>query len=119
AALAEMPEVTPRIVAGGIYYDAKISRPERLVWELVRDGLDAAPGSRAMNMTTLTSREGGSLRLRDAKGHERCVSAGLVVNAAGPWIDRVNGLLGIDQKLIGGTKGSHILLRHAELVESL
>ena len=119
AALAEMPEITPRIVAGGIYYDAKISRPERLVWELIRDGLDAAPDSRAMNATTLVGRNGGVLRFRDAKGQERHVDAGLVVNAAGPWIDRVNSGLGINHKLIGGTKGSHILLRHAELVESL
>jgi glycerol-3-phosphate dehydrogenase len=119
AALAEMPEVTPRIVAGGIYYDAKISRPERLVWELVKDGLNAASASRAMNSTTLLGREGGVLLLRDAKGAERRVAAGLVVNAAGPWIDQVNGQLGIECKLIGGTKGSHILLRHPDLVESL
>jgi glycerol-3-phosphate dehydrogenase len=119
AALAEMPEVTPRIVGGGIYYDAKISRPERLVWELVKDGLDAAPCSRAMNATTLVGREGGVLRLRDAKGVVRHVTAGLVVNAAGPWIDRVNAQLGISRRMIGGTKGSHILLRHPELVESL
>ena len=34
----------------------------------------------------------------------------LVVNAAGPWIDDVNALLGAPSKMIGGTKGSHILL---------
>jgi glycerol-3-phosphate dehydrogenase len=119
AALAEMPDITPRIVAGGIYFDAKISRPERLVWELVRDGLDAAPTSRAMNATTLAGRDGGVLRFRDAKGAERSVIAGLVVNAAGPWIDQVNAQMGINGTLIGGTKGSHILLRHPELVKSL
>jgi glycerol-3-phosphate dehydrogenase len=119
SALAEMPEVTPRIVAGGIYYDAKISRPERLVWELVKDGLDAAPDSRAMNATALVGRDGSTLRFRDAEGERQHVTAELVVNAAGPWIDQVNAGLGINHKLIGGTKGSHILLRHPELVESL
>lgn len=119
AALAEMPEVTPRIVAGAIYYDAKISRPERLVWELVRDGLHAAPDSLAMNATMLVGRDGGTLHLRDGSGVVHSVTAGLVVNAAGPWIDHVNADLGIDRKMIGGTKGSHILLRHPELVESL
>ncbi|SOC36748.1 glycerol-3-phosphate dehydrogenase [Rhizobium subbaraonis] len=118
-ALEEMPEITPRIVAGGIYYDAKISRPERLVWELVRDGLDASPSSGAMNGTTLLGQEGGVLRLRDARGGERQVRAGIVVNGAGPWIDHVNATLGVPGKLIGGTKGSHILLRHPELVKSL
>ncbi|MBX9458697.1 MAG: glycerol-3-phosphate dehydrogenase/oxidase [Rhizobium sp.] len=119
SALAEMPEVTPRIVAGGIYYDAKISRPERLVWELVKDGLDAHPGCHAMNHTMLVGRDGGALRFRDNAGVELRVEARLVVNAAGPWIDRVNADLGIAGKLIGGTKGSHILLRHPTLVESL
>lgn len=118
-ALEEMPAITPRIVAGGIYYDAKISRPERLVWELVRDGLDASPHSRAMNVTTLLGQEAGVLRLSDPRGGERLVRAGTVVNGAGPWIDHVNATLGVPGKLIGGTKGSHILLRHPELVESL
>jgi len=118
-ALAEMPAITPRIVAGGIYYDAKISRPERLVWELVRDGLNASPASAAMNDTALLGQADGVLRLRDGDGGERLVRAGIVVNGAGPWIDHVNATLGIPGKLIGGTKGSHILLRHPELVESL
>lgn len=118
-ALQEMPAITPRIVAGGIYYDAKISRPERLVWELVRDGLDASPASRAMNDTTLLGQEDGVLRLRDPRGSERFARAGIVVNGAGPWIDHVNDTLGVPGKLIGGTKGSHILLKHPELVESL
>ncbi|AOF89440.1 glycerol-3-phosphate dehydrogenase/oxidase [Sinorhizobium sp. RAC02] len=118
-ALEEMPEITPRIVAGGIYYDAKISRPERLVWELVRDGLDASPDARAMNDTTLLGQEEGVLRLRDPRGTERLVRAATVVNGAGPWIDHVNATLGVPGKLIGGTKGSHILLRHPDLVKSL
>lgn len=118
-ALAEMPEITPRIVAGGLYYDAKVSRPERLVWELVKDGLDASPASRALNFATLVGREGGTLRITDAEGRERKVEAGIVVNAAGPWIDRVNAALGVPGRLIGGTKGSHVLLDHPELVKSL
>ncbi|MCP8893903.1 glycerol-3-phosphate dehydrogenase/oxidase [Shinella daejeonensis] len=118
-ALAEMPALTPRIVAGGIYYDAKISRPERLVWELLRDGLDASPQSRAMNGATLRGQQDGVLLLQDRDGVERQVRAGIVINGAGPWIDDVNATLGISGRLIGGTKGSHILLRHPELVESL
>ncbi|KQS83619.1 MULTISPECIES: glycerol-3-phosphate dehydrogenase/oxidase [unclassified Rhizobium] len=118
-ALAEMPEVTPRIVAGGIYYDAKISRPERLVWELVRDGLDASPGSRAANFTSLLGQQDGVLTFRDPQGAEWQASGGVAVNAAGPWIDHVNATLGAESKLIGGTKGSHILLSHPELVKSL
>ncbi|KXF75773.1 glycerol-3-phosphate dehydrogenase [Paramesorhizobium deserti] len=119
AALKEMPEITPRIVAGGIYYDARITRPERLVWELIRDGMEANAGSHARNYAELESRDGGVLTFKDDLDNRFAARPKIVVNAGGPWIDRINTSLGEPTKLIGGTKGSHILLRHPELVESL
>lgn len=118
-ALKEMPHVTPEIVAGGIYYDAKISRPERLVYELVGDGLAANDKSLAANATTLVSATDGLLTFQRSDGYAFSVKPKLVVNAAGPWIDHVNAALGAPSHLIGGTKGSHILLDHPELVRSL
>ena len=118
AALADMPALTPRIVAAGTYYDAKISRPERLVWELLVDGIAANPASKAMNYTTLTKAERATLAFDGPEG-PFTVTPKLVVNAAGPWIDPVNASLGIPTKLIGGTKGSHILLDHPPLITAL
>ena len=118
-ALREMPHVTPAIVAGGIYYDAKISRPERLVLELVRDGLEANGDSLAANFASMVDSREGIVTYRLANGEVASLSPKLVVNAAGPWIDHVNAALGSPSKLIGGTKGSHILLDHPELVKSL
>ncbi len=118
-ALKEMPHVTPEIVAGGIYYDAKISRPERLVYELVNDGLEANKASLAANSTQLVSAADGLLTFQRSDGYAFSVKPKLVVNAAGPWIDHVNAALGAPAHLIGGTKGSHILLDHPELVRSL
>ena len=118
-ALKEMPHVTRQIVAGGIYYDAKISRPERLVYELVNDGLEANKGSLAANSTSLVSSRDGELTFQRSDGYAFSVKPKLVVNAAGPWIDHVNAALGAPAHLIGGTKGSHILLDHPELVRSL
>ncbi|TWB46740.1 glycerol-3-phosphate dehydrogenase [Rhizobium sp. ERR 922] len=118
-ALKEMPHVTPEIVAGGIYYDAKISRPERLVYELVNDGLEANKGSLAANATRLVSSADGLLTFQRADGYAFSAKPKLVINAAGPWIDHVNAALGAPAHLIGGTKGSHILLDHPELVRSL
>jgi glycerol-3-phosphate dehydrogenase len=118
-ALKEMPHVTPKIVAGGIYYDAKISRPERLVYELVQDGLKANKGSLAANATKLVSSADGLLTFQRSDGYAFSVKPKLIVNAAGPWIDHVNAALGAPAHLIGGTKGSHILLDHPELVRGL
>lgn len=118
-ALRRLPALTPRIVAAGTYHDAAVTAPERLVWELVADGLAANPGSAAMNATALEGRRGGILRFRPDRGAAFDVRPGIVINAAGPWIDRVNATLGAPSRLIGGTKGSHILLDHPDLVRQL
>ncbi|UVC11999.1 glycerol-3-phosphate dehydrogenase/oxidase [Rhizobium sp. TH2] len=118
-ALRDLPVLTKKIVAAGTYYDAKISRPERLVYELVRDGLDANPRSSAANFATLTSAVEGAVTFQQSDGKHFSVWPKIVINAAGPWIDRVNATLGVETRLIGGTKGSHILLDHDELIRSL
>jgi len=118
-ALSELPALTPAIVAAATYYDAKITAPERLVFELIADGLEANPRSAAASYTTLQSQERGALTFADTEGRRTRVRPRILVNAAGPWIDEVNANLGHRSRLIGGTKGSHLLLRHDELVRSL
>lgn len=118
-ALREIPPLTPRIVAAGTYYDASVTGPERMVLELVQDGLAASSGSEAMNYTWLTSSDDAALHFRGPDGTSRSFRPRVVVNAAGPWIDKVNAALGVPSRLIGGTKGSHVLLDHAELVRAL
>lgn len=118
-ALTSMPAMTKEIVAAGTYYDAWISHPERLVWELISDGLKANAASSAMNATSITNVQDGVLTVQPETGGAISVRPKLVVNAAGPWIDDVNATLGAPSKMIGGTKGSHILLKHEELIAQL
>jgi glycerol-3-phosphate dehydrogenase len=57
--------------------------------------------------------------LRDEVSGETCeVRPRIVVNATGPWIDFTNRGLGRESRFIGGTKGSHIVLDHPELVKA-
>lgn len=118
-ALRETPPLTPAIVAVGTYFDAAISRPERLVLELVQDGLAASPGSAALTYTTLAAVEDGALTFAGPDGARVAARPRIVVNAAGPWIDAVNAALGAPSRLVGGTRGSHVLLHHDELVRVL
>ncbi|MBV6636974.1 MAG: glycerol-3-phosphate dehydrogenase/oxidase [Mameliella sp.] len=118
-ALAQIPALTPRIVAVGTYYDATVTAPERLVMELTSDGVALSPASEALNWTTVEGQQDGTVSLRGPQGQRRVIRPRFVVNAAGPWIDKVNAVLGLDTRLIGGTKGSHILLDHPELLDQL
>ncbi len=117
AALALRPELNPKIICTATYFDAKITYPERLCLELVQDAEAACPGARALNYVRLKSAAGGAVVLRDEISGETCeVRPRIVVNATGPWIDFTNRGLGRESRFIGGTKGSHIVLDHPELV---
>jgi glycerol-3-phosphate dehydrogenase len=106
-------------VAAGTYHDARVSHPERLVLELLQDGLRACPASSSLNHATLTGTDGDTIRIRTHDGQEQALRPRMVVNAAGPWIDGVNAALGAPSRLIGGTKGSHVLLDHPGLIQAL
>jgi glycerol-3-phosphate dehydrogenase len=55
--------------------------------------------------------------LRDmVSGREVPFAASVVINASGPWTDLTNLALGDPTAYMGGTKGSHIVLDHPELL---
>jgi glycerol-3-phosphate dehydrogenase len=119
AALALRPALNPEVICTATYYDAKITYPERLCLELVLDAEAACPGARALNYVRLKSAADGAVILRDEVSGETCeVRPRIVVNSTGPWIDFTNRSLGRESRFIGGTKGSHIVLDHPELVEA-
>ena len=119
AALALRPALNPEVICTATYYDARITYPERLCLELVQDAEAACAGARALNYVRLESAAGGMVVLRDEVSGETCeVRPRIVVNATGPWIDRTNRGLGRESRFIGGTKGSHVVLDHPELVKA-
>lgn len=117
---ALMPAITADACAAASFFDARIEMPERLGIELALDGLAAEPRSLALNHMALQGLADGRLQLQDRLSGARYeVAARLVLNAAGPWIDPTNARLQGTQGLIGGTKGSHLLLALPALHEQL
>ena len=114
------PALNPDVICAATYYDAKITYPERLCLELVEDAEGACPRAHALNYVRVERAVGNTVLLRDEVTGETCeVRPRIVVNAAGPWIDSANRGLGRESSLIGGTKGSHIVLDHPALVEAI
>ncbi len=108
------PRLNPGIKTTATYFDGSILNPERLALEVMLDG--EADGGRALNYVSLVGAEGKQVTLKDEMtGDSLTVEARLVVNAAGPWIDIANKTLGMSTRYIGGTKGSHLVLKHPEL----
>jgi glycerol-3-phosphate dehydrogenase len=120
ASLARRPRLHPGIVGTATYYDAWIAYPERLGLELVLDGEASCPQAQALNYVTLHTATGDTVSLRDdLSGEVLVVQPQVVVNATGGWIDFTNRALGRETRLIGGTKGAHLVIDNPTLFETL
>jgi glycerol-3-phosphate dehydrogenase len=118
------PDLPPSVRFSATYHDAWISYPERLGIELVRDGLDANGEALAINHLGVAGRDGDRLVLEDSLGGGTiAVGAEVIVNATGAWVDETNAALAQagrhPEPLVGGTKGSHLVLDHPELMRAL
>lgn len=118
--LREIPDLDPSLKIAASYYDAWITSPERLVLELALDGMAANPGNIALNHLRFSGVRGNQVELQDVESGEIfSLTCDVLVNAAGAWIDRVNATASASRRMIGGTKGSHLMLDLPALAETL
>ena len=118
--LRALPDLGPDVKYTATYWDAAIRDPERLGQDLVRDARAAGGDrARAVNYTAAVAIDGDQVVLEDGPTGRRIpFSAQIVINAAGPWADLVNDALGRETRYMAGTKGSHIVLDHPELLDA-
>jgi len=107
------------------YYDGQAEHAERLCLEILLDAQEA--GADVLNYATVTGLQREGDRLTGLTAYEQIAEEefsvslpkhAVVINTSGPWVDRVLGLgrrdgepapIG-DERKIGGTKGSHIIV---------
>jgi glycerol-3-phosphate dehydrogenase len=120
--LEELPQVNPTLKYTATYFDASVHEPERLGLDVLADGLAgvgsaAVISARSANYVEAVGVSGDGILLRDREtGQEFPFAARLIVNASGPWTDLTNETMGHPTRLMGGTKGSHIVLDNPELL---
>lgn len=115
------PALRSDIVGSALYYDARISHPERLGIELILDSEQASSTALALNHLGLVGLEPGGAVLEDSLTGERfTLDVEIIVNATGAWIDLTNQELAAKApRLIGGTKGSHLVIANQRLYEAI
>jgi len=117
AALGLRPQLREDVVCTATYYDACISYPERLGLEIVLDAERQCSDVHAMNYVSAKGAQEDTVLLEDeASGESIEIKPRVVINASGAWIDFTNRALQRKTQYIGGTKGSHIVLDHPELL---
>ena len=114
-----------KLAGGSQYYDGQVARAERLCLENIISAQNA--GAVALNYLEVTELKIANERVTDVICEDKLTgesltisgsSEAVVINTAGPWIDRVcdratqgGQQTGIGQRdMNGGTKGSHIIV---------
>ena len=111
----EIPSLESRHLKGAaVYYDAQVEFAERLVLENVLSAVEY--GATIHTYTGLRNFVRSADRItavelvNEITGNAQQLTARMFVNAAGPWVDDVLEKGPGSERLIGGTKGSHIIV---------
>jgi glycerol-3-phosphate dehydrogenase len=119
-ALRKWPALNQDIRFAATYYDGGMYSPERLAIEILMDGEAEGDHARVLNYIRPVGSEGNEVLLRDEiSGEEYSVIPDIIINAGGPWIDFINNEINGKSNFIGGTKGSHLIVKHPELREAI
>ena len=112
--LKQSPGLNPEgLLGSALYFDAQVEFPERLVLENVLAAREH--GAEVLTYTPVTNfrGEGDSVSGVEfvSEGLSQFARAAVVINAAGPWVDRLLDRAPVQSpRLIGGTKGSHMVV---------
>jgi glycerol-3-phosphate dehydrogenase len=99
------------LVGGAVFYDCQVEFAERLVLENVLAARDESAEVLTYTKATKIVADGVEF-IRNGCDKPEFVRAQVIINASGPWVDRVLSDTGVPgQRFIGGTKGSHIIVR--------
>ncbi|MFT6426316.1 MAG: glycerol-3-phosphate dehydrogenase, partial [Celeribacter sp.] len=118
------PDLTKDLRYSATYYDAWISHPERLGLEAVIDAAAENSDAVALNYAELSPLAGETYSVTDKhSGQIVEITTKVMVNATGAWLDeaisKVSPETSIDEPLISGTKGSHLILDSPALLQAL
>ena len=118
--MARWPAINPSLCNSATYYDAWVSHPERLGIEMLRDTMQECPDAVAINYARV-ERGGNGLVLHDElSGESYSVAPKLIINATGGWIDLTTAAIGgARHRIVGGTKGSHLIIANRTLFDAL
>jgi glycerol-3-phosphate dehydrogenase len=121
ATRALWPALRPDLRCSATYHDAWISHPERLGLELISDATRKNPKAVALNYAHLATGPEGLTLTDGESGQQFPVTTRALVHATGAWIDQSAASLGARQteRLVSGTKGSHLILDNPALRTAL
>ena len=114
--LEKLPGLNPEgLLGSAVYYDAQVEFAERLVLENVLSAAEhqakVLTYARVDRLIVGDGKVRGVEFTNEQTNERQSSRAGVIFNAAGPWVDQLLESAGATSpQLIGGTKGSHIIV---------
>jgi glycerol-3-phosphate dehydrogenase len=111
---ALLPDLTTAGLRGGVSFADRQTDDARLTVEVARAAASAGArirvGTRAVALLRQAGRIVGATLEDCEEGTRQEVLARFVVNATGPWADRVRALAGFDRPALSPSRGTHVVL---------
>lgn len=113
--LARVPGLKrENLLGSAVYHDGHVEFPERLVLENVisaqENGAVVMTYAKVDRITLADGHVEGIEFTDQLSGKSSVARASVIINAAGPWVDQLLAHRLSAKRLIGGTKGSHIVV---------
>ncbi|HVI70817.1 MAG TPA: glycerol-3-phosphate dehydrogenase [Pyrinomonadaceae bacterium] len=112
--LEQSPGLNPEgLLGSAVYFDAQVEFAERLVVDNALDARDRGAEVVTYAPVTRIIADNGAVTAVEfvSDGETHVARASVVINAAGPWVDELLERVPFQSpRLIGGTKGSHIVV---------
>jgi glycerol-3-phosphate dehydrogenase len=106
---------------GGVAFMDRQTDDARLTVAIARDAKRRGAAIELGSEVTSVERRGGVFRVvrRDEEGRSATMLSRCVVNAGGPWCDRVRGLAGASRPILRTSRGAHLVLSDLALHTAL
>ncbi len=117
----DWPDLMSEAKYSAVYYDAWISHPERLCVEMIKDVAQTNAASIALNYAEMVVEDGNHTVVCQRSGRRFAVTAKVIVNATGAWLDATASELENHpgEQMVSGTKGSHLVIDNDALKSAL
>ena len=114
-ALNSAPELNKEgLVGAALYHDAQVEFAERLTLENALAAQEHGASVLTYSRVEKFRRDGNQLNVveivDELTGSRQQATGAMIINAGGPWVDRILDNNDAAQRLIGGTKGSHLIV---------
>lgn len=120
--LKQLPKLNENIKYTATYFDASVHNPERMILDLLQDAKENNILAKSLNYLSIIRIDKTNKNIvilkDEISGKKFSCKIKILINTSGSLVDKTNNLIGLHTDFMGGTKGSHIVIKNNDLLKA-